>query len=85
MRLWARLRRVGGYSQKLVDEPSEKSFVARVLEPLRNKLRPQRTQKVSSKPKLRPEGSTEEKKRTTALQPHRAVSVFKYRRLREGV
>ena len=57
-------RRVSAYS-KLVDEPSEKSFVARVHEPLRNKLRPQRTKKVSSKPKLDQKGPSR-KKRTTA-------------------
>ena len=57
-------RRVDGYA-KLVDEKTEKSFVARVHEPLRNKLRPQRTKKVSSKPKLDQKGPSR-KKRTTA-------------------
>jgi len=57
-------KRVDGYA-KLVDEKTEKSFVARVHEPLRNKLRPKRTKKVSSKPKLDQKGPSR-KKRTTA-------------------
>jgi WD40 repeat protein len=57
-------KRVDGYA-KLVDEKTEKSFVARVHEPLRNKLRPKRTKKVAAKPKLDQKGPSR-KKRTTA-------------------
>ncbi len=57
-------KRIDGYA-KLVDEPAEKSFVARVHEPLRNKLRPQRTKKTVKKPKLDQKGPSR-KKRTTA-------------------
>jgi hypothetical protein len=57
-------KRVDGYA-KLVDEKTEKSFVARVHEPLRNKLRPKRTKKAAAKPKLDQKGPSR-KKRTTA-------------------
>ena len=57
-------KRVDGYA-KLVDEKTEKSFVARVHEPLRNKLRPKRTKKAAAKPKLDQKGPAR-KKRTTA-------------------